>query len=261
MRSFLWISFGGLIVVGALVAVQLTAPPPVGAEMTPRNTSDKVAIGAIVRDYIIANPEILVEAMQELEKRQESQRDSTAKSAVRAYEKELLRDSDSPVGGNPDGDVTLVEFNDYQCPYCKRAFTAIQAVTKADGKVKIIYKDLPILGDASRIAAYAALAAQKQGKHAGFHKALMEFRGQLDRTRILEIAASVDIDVPQLEKDMEEPRIKQVIERNLALAAALGVRGTPAFVIGGQFVPGAIDADALKSLIAEARKKPGSPGR
>lgn len=261
MRSFLLVSFAGLIVVGALAAVLLTTPPPVGAALARGDASDKPAIGAIVREYIIANPEVLVEAMQELERKQDSQRERTAKNAIRAYERELLRDGDSPVGGNPDGDVTLVEFNDYQCPYCKRAFTAIEAVTRADGKVKIIYKDLPILGDVSRIAAYAALAAQKQGKHASFHKALMEFKGQLDRTRLLEIAASVGIDVPQLEKDMEEPRIRQAIERNLALAGALGVRGTPAFVIGGQFVPGAIDADALKSLIAEARKKPDGSGR
>lgn len=124
---------------------------------------------------------------------------------------------------------------------------------KADGKVTIVYKKLPILGEVSRIAAYAALAARKQGKHAALHKALMEFRGKIDRARILEIAASVGIDVPQLEKDMEEAGVNQNIEHNLALASALGVRGTPAFVIGRQFVPGAVDADTLRKLIAEAR--------
>ena len=150
--------------------------------------------------------------------------------------------------------MTIVEFNDYQCPYCKRAHAAVKSVVAADGKVKIVYKDLPILGEASRIASVAALAALRQGKHAAFHNALMETGGKLDRDRIFEIAASVGIDVPQLQKDMDDPRIKQSIDRNSALASALGVRGTPAFVIGTQFVPGAVDADTLRQLIAAARK-------
>lgn len=118
------------------------------------------------------------------------------------------------------------------------------------------------MGEASRIAAYAALAAAKQNKYLALHNALMEFRGPLDRARILDVAASVGIDVPQLEKDMEASEIKQIIERNLTLASALAVRGTPAFVIGKQFVPGAIDADTLKKLIADARRgRSRSPGR
>lgn len=253
MRSLLVALVGGLIAVGVVLAAQWTAPGRTAVVQAPVETGDKAAIGQIVRDYILANPEVLVEAMQELEKKQDTQRDSVAQKAIKVYEAELLRDSDSPVVGNPNGDVTIVEFMDYQCGYCKRAFAAVEAVMKADGKVKIIYKELPILGEASRIAAHAALASHKQGKYAAFHKALMEFRGQLNQARILEIAASIGIDVPRLEKDMEEPWIKQSIERNLTLAGALGVRGTPAFVIGNQFVPGAIDADALKKLIAEAR--------
>ncbi len=252
MRSLLLALVGGLIATGGLLAAQWTAPGRIVAQ-APAETGEKAAIGRVVRDYILANPEVLVEAMQELEKKQDSQRDSVAQRAIKTYEAELLRDSDSPVVGNPNADVTIVEFMDYQCGYCKRAFSAVEAVMKADGKVKIVYKELPILGEASRIAAHAALASHKQGKYAAFHKALMEFRGPLDRPRILEIAASVGIDVPRLEKDMEEPGLKQSIERNVALASALGIRGTPAFVIGNQFVPGAIDADALKKLVAEAR--------
>jgi protein-disulfide isomerase len=133
----------------------------------------------------------------------------------------------------------------------------MKSVVGADGKVKVIYKDLPILGEASKVAALAALAAMKQNKHLALHNALMEYNGRLDRDKILEIATSVGIDRAQLEKDMEDPKLKQNIERNLALAAALGVRGTPAFVIGKQFVPGAIDAAALKQLIADARKSQG----
>jgi protein-disulfide isomerase len=254
MRSILMIFCGGLIAVGLLVASRGTAPDRV-AQSAMMVTPDKAALGKSIREYLIANPEVLVEAMQELERKQDSQRDSAAQKAISENQNELLRDPDSPVAGNPNGDVTVVEFSDYQCPYCKRAHNAVKSVVAADGKVKVIYKDLPILGEASRIAALAALASGAQGKHLAFHNALMEYNGKIDRDKIMEIAASVGLDVAKLQKDMEDPKLKQIIDRNLALASALGVRGTPAFVIGNQFVPGAVDADALKQLIADARKR------
>ena len=178
-----------------------------------------------------------------------------ALKAISQHRTELLSDPESPTAGNANGDVVIVDFNDYQCPYCKRAHLALKSVVAADGKVKVVYKDLPILGEPSRIAALAALAAVKQGKHLALHNALMEFSGKLDRDRIMEIATSVGLDIALLQKDMDDPKFKQLIDRNMALASALGVRGTPAFVIGDQFVPGAIDSDALKQLIADARKK------
>jgi len=254
MRSILMIFCGGLIAVGLLVAGRATAPNRV-AQSAMTVTPDKAALGKSIREYLIANPEVLVEAMQELERKQDSQRDSAAQKAISENQSELLRDPDSPVAGNPGGDVTVVEFSDYQCPYCKRAHNAVKSVVAADGKVKIIFKDLPILGEPSRIAALAALASRAQGKHLAFHNALMEYNGKIDRDKIMEIAASVGLDVVKLQKDMEDPKLKQIIDRNLALASALGVRGTPAFVIGNQFVPGAVDADALKQLIADARKR------
>jgi protein-disulfide isomerase len=257
MRSLLLALTFGLIVAGVLLAAGTSAPGRLGIGSAAIGQADgrvPADIGKSIRAYLLANPEVLVEAMQELERKQDSERDAVAQKAIRQYEAELLHDADAPVGGNPAGDVTIVEFNDYQCPYCKRAYQAVKSVVGADGKVKVIYKDLPILGEASRIASLAALASVKQGKHQPLHNALMEFSGKLDRARILEIAGSVGIDVAQLEKDMEDPKLKQVIDRNVALAGALGVRGTPAFVIGNQFVPGAIDAETLKQLITDARK-------
>ena len=257
MRSLLLATLVGLIVIGAAVATR-TALPKITAQPESSAAADVAAVpadlGRSIRAYLMANPEVLVEAMQELERKQDSQRDSVAIKAIGQNEAELFRDPESPIGGNPAGDVTIVEFNDYQCPYCKRAYQAVKSVTGADGKVKIIYKDLPILGEASRIAALAALASMKQGKHKELHSALMEFNGKLDREKILATAASVGIDVARLEKDMEDPKLKQIIDRNMALAGALGVRGTPAFVIGKQFIPGAVDAESLKALIADARK-------
>ncbi len=255
MRSILLVLCAALIGGGALLAAGTTTPARVAVPAATADAGDKVAFGKKIREYLIANPEVLVEAMQELERRQDNQRDAVALKAIRQHKAELLADPDSPSGGNANGDVIIVDFNDYQCPYCKRAHQAVKSVVAADGKVKVVYKDLPILGEPSRIAAFAALAAVKQGKHLALHNALMEFSGKLDRARILEIAASVGLDVALLEKDMDDPKFKQVIDRNMALASALGLRGTPAFVIGDQFVPGAIDADALKQLIAEARKR------
>lgn len=259
MRSVLLALTVGLIIVGALAATRTLprAPAVAAASDSPAAAASSPVpadLGKSIRAYLMANPEVLVEAMQELERKQDTQRDAVAVKAIGQNEAELFRDPDSPTGGNPAGDVTIVEFNDYQCPYCKRAYQAVKSVTSADSKIKIVYKDLPILGEPSRIAALAALASMKQGKHQALHNALMEFNGKLDREKILQTAASVGIDVAQLEKDMEDPKLKQIIDRNMALAAALGVRGTPAFVIGKQFVPGAVDADSLKALIAEARK-------
>jgi protein-disulfide isomerase len=255
MRSVLLVLGAALIGGGALLAAGLTAPGRIATPAAAADSGEPRAIGRQIREYLIANPEVLVEAMQELERKQDTQRDAVAQKAIRQHKTELLSDPDSPFSGNANGDVVVVDFNDYQCPYCKRAHQAVKQVVAADGKVKVVYKDLPILGEPSRIAALAALAAAKQGKHAALHDALMEFGGKLDRARILELAASVGLDVALLEKDMEDPKFKQLIDRNMALAGALGVRGTPAFVIGDQFVPGAVDAAALKQLIADARRR------
>jgi protein-disulfide isomerase len=257
MRSILLALCAALVLGGALLAAGATTPARVAmpAATNSVDSGDKGAFGKRIREYLMANPEVLVEAMQELERRQDSQRDAVAQKAIRQHKSELMADPEAPFGGNASGDVIVVDFNDYQCPYCKRVHQALKSVVAADGKVKVVYKDLPILGEPSRIAALAALASVKQGKHQAFHDALMEFNGKLDRARILEIAASVGLDVALLEKDMEDPKFKQLIERNMALAGALGVRGTPAFVIGEQFVPGAVDADTLKQMIAEARKR------
>jgi protein-disulfide isomerase len=255
MRSTLLILCGVLIAAGGFVAAKATSPARLsGSSAASAAGSDKAALGKSIRDYLMANPEVLVDAMQELERKQDSERDTVARKAIDKDSDQLLNDPEVPFTGNPNGDVTIVEFSDYQCPYCKKAYSALKTVVASDGKVKLVYRDLPILGEASKVAAVAALASIKQGKHDAFHNALMEFNGKLDSDKIFEIAASVGIDVAKLKQDMEDPAIKKLIQRNLDLASDLGVRGTPAFVIGKEFVPGAVDADALKQYIADARK-------
>ena len=190
MRGVLLTLCGGLAIVGGIAAATATSPRQF-ADATATGGGDRAALGKNIRDYLMANPEVLVEAMQELERRQDSQRDALAQRGVSENQTALYRDPDSPVGGNPDGDVVIVEFNDYQCPYCKRAYQALKSVAGADGRIKIVYKDIPILGDASKVAALAALASVRQGKHGALHNALMEYSGKFDEDKIMEIAASL----------------------------------------------------------------------
>jgi protein-disulfide isomerase len=147
MRSVLLLICAGLLGAGALLAVCTIEPARLAAAPAAL-PADKAALGKSIREYLIANPEVLVEAMQELERKQDGQQSAAAQKAVQENQAELFRDADSPIGGNPSGDVVIVDFNDYQCPYCKKAHKAMKSVVGADGKVKIIYKDLPLLGEA-----------------------------------------------------------------------------------------------------------------
>src|SRR5438045_1526553 len=197
MRSILLVICAALVVAGAFVAGRVTRPDRLAPAASSAPT-DQTALAKSIRAFLLANPEVLVEAMQELERKQDNERDVVAQKVIQDKQAELFRDADNPIGGNNNGDVTIVEFNDYQCPYCKRTHLAMKSVVGADGKIRVIYKDLPILGEASKIAALAALASVKQGKHQPLHNALMEHSGKLDREKIFEIAASVGLDRAQL---------------------------------------------------------------
>ncbi len=216
---------------------------------------DRVAIEKIVREYLIQNPEVLVEAMNELRRRQEMAANEASSKAIEAHKKELFEDGATPVGGNAKGDVTLVEFFDYHCGYCKQVHEPMLTLIREDKNLRIVYKELPILAPESRIAAAGALAANKQGKYVELHNALMEARGKLTKDRVLALAKELKLDVAKLEKDMDSPDIQGAIDRNLKLAASLGVDGTPAFVIGDQFAPGALPIEQLREMVAQARKK------
>jgi protein-disulfide isomerase len=216
---------------------------------------DRAAIEKIVREYLLQNPEVLVEAMNELRRRQESAASDAAKQAIAAHKKELFEDAASPVGGNAKGDVTLVEFFDYHCGYCKQVHEPMLTLMREDKNLRVIYKEMPILAPESRIAAAGALAAQKQGKYVELHNALMAARGKLTKDRVLALAKEQKLDVARLEKDMDTPEIQGAIDNNLKLAASIGVDGTPAFIVGDQFAPGALPIEQLREMVAQARKK------
>ncbi len=182
----------------------------------------------------------------------EKQRQQQAVSASRAV---LTQDPDSPVMGNPEGDVAIVEFFDYKCPYCQRVAGTLKDVIAADGKIRLVMKEFPILGPQSIKAARAALAVARQGKYEEFHWALMTEPGDMSDPHIRQVARTVGVDVDRMMADMESPEIQAMIARNHDLAQTLQITGTPAFVIGDTLVPGAVDRKTIERLVARARAK------
>jgi protein-disulfide isomerase len=226
---------------------------PLSSADAQQSAPDKTAIEQIVKDYLLAHPEVLMQSLSAYQQKQEAAEAEAQRGALISRQEDLFRNPTSPVIGNPKGDVTLVEFFDYQCGYCKAVHADVRRLLDSDGKVRLVYKEFPILGPASITAARAALAAQRQGKYDALHVALMENRGQLDDDKVFRIAGSVGLDVTQLKKDMQAPEINDILQRNLRLASELNIRGTPAFVVGDQIVPGAVSLDKLKELIAAGR--------
>lgn len=208
-----------------------------------------------VRTYILDNPEVIAEALQRLEERERAAQASAAKAVLKARADEVLRDPESPVGGDPEGDVTVVEFFDYNCGYCRQMAPQLATAQASDAKLRVVYKEFPVLGSTSNFAAKAALAAHRQGKYVPFHKALMGGKDTLTEDGVLQIAAGLGLDLERLKKDIDDPSIQATIDRNLALGQALHITGTPAFAIGEQIVPGAVDLKTLQQLIREARDR------
>lgn len=211
-------------------------------------------IEQVIREYLLRNPEVIIEAVQGLERRQRADAQKQAQAQIAQRKDDLLNDPDSPVAGNPNGDVTLVEFFDYRCPYCKQVAPAIFQLIKEDKKLRLVLKEFPILGPESVAAARAALAARLQGKYLEMHHALMRMRGNFSLEAILKAAEESGIDGARLRIDMESDGVKKQIEKTYELGRALSINGTPAFVIGDRIIPGAVDIETLKTLIRQARQ-------
>lgn len=231
----------------------LHAPKPKAAPVRIAQGADRKRIEKIVREYLIRNPEVLVEAMQALEAKREAEREAAAQSSIRKNRRRIYADSEDPVGGNPEGDVTIVEFFDYRCGFCKRAAPAVEEALAKDKGIRVVYKEFPILGPNSVLAARAALASRAQGRYLAFHRALMAARISYDEKSVMKLAASLGLDTARLKQDMQSPQIQALIERNRALARSLGIRGTPAFIVGERLFPGALTPRQLARMIEQAR--------
>ena len=230
------------------------APAWAQGDKPPLTPEQETRIKELVKEYILANPEIILEAVQTLRRRQEEAQKKAAEDALKTRRAELQGAKDLPVAGNPNGDVTIVEFMDYRCGYCKAVKPTLDQVVKEDGKIRVVLKEFPILGPASRVASAAAVAAHKQGKYHALHNALMAYPNNLTDDVIMALARQVGLDVAKLKEDMKAAEVQGLIGRTGKLAQDLGINGTPAFIIGDEIVPGAINAEEFKMRVAAARK-------
>ena len=239
----------------AVLAAVAIASPSVSAQQSSPvvDPAQKEAIEQVVRDYIRAHPEIVVEALDAYQAKKDEEERSAKAQTLTSRAEEIFRSASSPVIGNAQGDVTLVEFFDYQCGYCKRAQPDLERLVKQDSGLKVVLKEFPILGPASVTAARASLAAQKQDKYLDFHTKLMGFKGPLTDEVVYTVAGQVGLDLDKLKRDMNDPSVVSELRDNMDLAQKLGVQGTPAFVINDQIIPGAVGFDALKSQIDKDR--------
>ncbi|WP_082376713.1 DsbA family protein [Ahrensia marina] len=210
-------------------------------------------IKQLALEAIMENPEIIQQAFERLEQIAKERQDAQLASILSDRRDELERDPNAPILGNPDGDVTIVEFFDYNCPYCRRVKPEIAALLERDDNVRLVYREWPILGPGSVYAARAALASQSQGKYEEFHWALMSLEGRAEEQAILETAASIGLDIEQLQADMNAPEIDSHIAVSMELAEGLNITGTPTFIIGKSIAPGLVETDRLVQMVDEAR--------
>jgi protein-disulfide isomerase len=241
-----------------LMALAMACGLVVAAPMAPAQDATSPAADPLleqrIREYILAHPEVIAEALQKYQRQQEEAQKQAQAQALKDLQALLVSNAASPVLGNPAGDVTVVEFLDYRCPYCKAMHQPMADMIAADGNVRVVVKEFPILGDDSLYAARAALAAGLQGKYAEMHNALMSFKGKPAPADIDAMAQQVGIDPVKLRQDMAAREIDQELQQNYNLAEQLGINGTPAFVIGETLIPGAIKLEDLQAHIAKARE-------
>ncbi len=241
----------------ACVALLGFAPTVARAADAPAATfsdAQRAEIESIIKDYLTKkNPEVMIDAMKELQNRQTADAAAKSKTALASSHDKIFNDPTSPIGGNPKGNVAVVEFFDYQCGYCKMTEPGVQKLLKEDRNVKFIYKDFPILGPMSVEAAKASLAAVKQGKYIQFHDALMGIKDHLSEDLLFKAAKDAGLDVDKLKKDMNDEAIGKMVDANVALGESLGARGTPTFIIGEEVYPGAMQYEQLKKSVDDAR--------
>ncbi len=222
------------------------------------NANQRSEIEGIVKEYLLAHPELLQDVMAELEKRQTAADTEKHRAAVQEYSAAIFASPHQVTLGNPQGDIALVEFFDYNCGYCKRAMSDMLELLKTDAKLKFVLKEFPVLGEGSVQAAQVAAAVRMQDKSGGkkyleFHQKLLGGRGQADKARALAVAKEVGFDIARIEKDMTSDEVKSQLEESFKLAEALGLNGTPSYVVGSDVLVGAVGLNTLKEKVNTAR--------
>jgi protein-disulfide isomerase len=241
-----------------LIAVGLALPAAIPARAQSFTPDQRGEIERIVKEYLLSHPELLQDVMAELEKRQAAADTEKHQSAIKEYRDSIFASPRQVTLGNAQGDVTVVEFFDYNCGYCKRALSDMMELLKTDGKLRFVLKEFPVLGDGSVQAAQVAAAARMQDKSGGkkyleFHQKLLGGRGEADKARALAVAKETGFDIARIEKDMTSEEVKAQIEESFKLAEALGLNGTPSYVVGSEVVVGAVGLNTLKEKVNTAR--------
>jgi protein-disulfide isomerase len=213
----------------------------------PGSNADKAAIEKIVRDYILEHPEIIPQAMERLQNREVTQ-------LLENNRKEVETPFASAVAGNPKGDVSVVVFFDYACPYCRQGHKDVARLAAEDKGLRVVFRDFPVLSPASDEAAMAALSAAQQGKYSRFHDAMFDNPGKVSHERTVAMVRTAGLNELQTAKDLQSPALKAEIKKNLELGRALGLTGTPSYVIGNEILSGAVGYDRLKAAVAKARE-------
>jgi protein-disulfide isomerase len=241
--------------IAAVCAALLVAAMPLTARAAEFSKTQRGEIERIVHEYLVKHPEVLEEAMNELEKRQQAAQAEKHKAAVKQHANALFNSPDQVTLGNPNGNVTFVEFFDYNCGYCKRAMSDMLTLLKSDPNLKVVLKEFPVLGPGSVEAARVAVAVRMQDpkKYLEFHTKLLGGRGHADGKRALAVAKEIGMDMGRLQKEMKSPEVQKTLQQDFKLAQALGLNGTPSYVIGDNVVVGAVGLDGLRAKINTAR--------
>lgn len=255
--------FARSLILGALLtAAALFAGPgqrpalAQGFDLNAMTAEERAVFRREIRDYLMAHPEVLIEAIQVLEDRQNSQRTVVERDAIAQHSAALFNDDHSFVGGNPEGDITLVEFMDYRCSFCRRAHPEVAELLARDGNIRWVVKEFPILGPESTLAARFAMSVLQnagQEPYRQVHDALMTLRGAITPQALRQIADDHRLDVERVMAGMDAPEISDAIDSNLALARTLGINGTPTFVLPDRFLRGYVPLDQLQTIISDAR--------
>ena len=243
--------------IAAAMGLALIVSTPSAVQAQAFNDGQKDQIRGLIRDYLLQNPEILQEAMVERERSQKDAEKAAQAAAMKDYAGALVNSPRNIVVGNPQGDVTLVEFFDYNCGYCKRAAADLREMIKADPKLRVVLRDFPVLGPESVEASLVAIAAKNQikgDKYWDFHQKLLDGRGRVGKEKAIAVAKEFGADPAKLEKDMQSAEVRAAIEETMRIADALKLQGTPAFVVGDEIIFGAVGEAPLKTAIASVRK-------
>ena len=215
--------------------------------------AQKEQINEIIKNYILDNGETIINSVENFQTAEEEKAAAEANSKAKEFTATLSK-SDRPRAGNPKGDITLVEFFDYNCGYCRKALEELVVVLEKDKNVNVIFFDMPILGPASMEASQWSLAAHKQDKYFEYHQALLEHNGQKDKKTLEKIAKEIGLDVDKMKKDKDSREVVETLVDNLSKAQGMNVRGTPGFIINGEIYPGYMPADRILDIIKEQRK-------